>query len=73
MFQTPGMLFQTDEIDGMQSSVLDAREDLDDAKSSLRSWLRIGGLLGFLVSLWGLWSQVALGRRGWRGLRNRPV
>lgn len=62
-----------DEIDGMQSSVLGAREDLDDAAGSLRSWLRIGGLLGFLVSLWGLWSQIALARRGWRGLRNRPV
>ncbi len=62
-----------DELDGMQSSVSSARERLDDAIGSLKSWLRIGGLLGFLASLWGLWSQIALARRGWRGVRNRPV
>jgi len=62
-----------DELDGMQSSVSSARERLDDANGSLTSWLRIGGLLGFLASLWGLWSQIALARRGWRGVRNRPV
>lgn len=62
-----------DEIDGMQSSVSGTRDRIDDATGSLRSWIRIGGLLGFLASLWGLWSQVALARRGWRGLRNRPV
>ncbi len=62
-----------DELDAMQSSVSSARERLDDAIGSLKSWLRIGGLLGFLVSMWGLWSQIALARRGWRGVRNRPV
>lgn len=62
-----------DEIDTMQGSVSSAGERLDEATSSLRSWLRIGGLLGLLASLWGLWSQVALARRGWRGIRNRPV
>lgn len=62
-----------DELDGMQSAVRGTRGTVDDALSSLRRWLRIGGLLGFLASLWGLWSQVALARRGWRGFRNRPV
>lgn len=62
-----------DEIDGMQSRITDARDAVDDAASSLRSWLRIGGLLGFLGALWLLWSQVVLARRGWRGFRNRPV
>ena len=62
-----------DELDGMQSAVSDTRDDLDDATGSLRRWLRIGGLLGFLASLWVLWSQVTLARRGWRGVRNRAL
>lgn len=62
-----------DELDSMQGSVTDTRDRLDDATSSLRRWLRIGGLLGFLASLWALWAQVTLARRGGRGIRNRPV
>ncbi len=62
-----------DEIDGMQGRVTDARATIDDAASSLRSWLRIGGLLGFLVGLWFLWSQLVLARRGWRGVRNQTL
>ncbi len=62
-----------DEIDGMQSRVTGARETIDDAASSLRSWLRIAGLVGFLIALWMLWSQVVFLRRGWRGFRNREV
>lgn len=61
------------EVDGMQSRVTDARERLDAAAGSLRSWLRIGGLLGFLIALWSLWAQRSLLRRGWRGFRNQPL
>lgn len=62
-----------DQIDGMQGRVTEARDRLDGATSSLRSWLRLGGLIGFLMALWGLWAQWSLVRRGWRGFRNRPV
>jgi len=62
-----------DEIDGMQARVTDARNVIDDASSSLRSWIRLGAFLGFLVALWVLWAQIALARRGWRGLRGRLV
>lgn len=62
-----------DEINGMQDRVTDARTTIDDAASSLRTWIRIGGLVGFLIALWMLWSQVVLARRGWRGVRNQPV
>lgn len=63
----------SDQIDGMQSRVADVRGLIDDAASSLRRWLRIGGLLGFLVSLWGVWAQSSLARRGWRGFRGRAL
>lgn len=62
-----------DEVDGMQSRVTDARATIDSAASSLRSWLRLGGLLGFLIALWFLWSQLVFARRGWRGVRNQQV
>jgi hypothetical protein len=62
-----------DEIDGMQARVTEARNVIDDASSSLRSWIRLGAFLGFLVALWVLWAQTALARRGWRGLRGRQV
>ena len=62
-----------DEIDGMQGRVTEARGTIDDAASSLRSWLRIAGLLGFVIALWGVWSQLVFLRRGWRGFRNRSV
>lgn len=61
------------EVDGMQARVTDARDRLDAARGSLGTWLRIGGLLGFLISLWSLWAQRSLLRRGWRGFRNQPL
>jgi hypothetical protein len=60
-----------DEIDAMQAAVTDTGDQLDGATSSLRTWLRIAGLVGFLVSLWLFWAQRCLFGRGWRGLRNR--
>jgi hypothetical protein len=60
-----------DELDGLQSRVTGVRETISDAANSLRRWIRLGSLLGFLGSLWGLWGQVSLARRGWRGFRGR--
>jgi hypothetical protein len=61
------------EVDAMQARVADTRSAFDDAADSLRTWLRLGGLAGFVVSLWSLWAQSTLARRGWRGLRARPL
>lgn len=62
-----------DELDGMQSRVSNVRTTLSDASTSLRRWIRIGSLLGFLGSLWGLWGQWQLAKRGWRGFRGRAL
>ncbi len=59
------------ELDDMQSRVSDVRSMMVDAAASLRRWIRLGSLLGFLGSLWGLWGQVQLAKRGWRGFRGR--
>lgn len=58
-----------DRLDQMQGNVSDVRDRIDEAASSLRRWIRIGALGGFLAALWGLWAQIALTKRGWRGLR----
>jgi hypothetical protein len=57
----------------MQAQVTDTRVLIDEAESSLRSWIRLGSFIGFIASLWGLWAQVVLARRGWRGFRGRPA
>ena len=62
-----------DRVDAMQAGVSDVRELADDAASSLATWTRLGSIVGFLASLWGLWAQVSLTRRGWRGFRGRPI
>lgn len=71
--RTAAAAAMADEIDDMQDRVTDARDAVDDAASSLRTWLRIGGLLGLLIALWFLWSQWVFARRGWRGFLNRPA
>lgn len=63
----------SDELDDMQGRVSGVRAMLTDAADSLRRWIRIGSLLGFLGSLWGLWGQFQLAKRGWRGFRGRDL
>ncbi len=60
-----------DELDSMQTRVGDTREAVDSAGRSLRRWIRLGSFGGFLASIWGLWSQFCLARRGLRGLRGQ--
>ncbi len=58
-----------DQINTMQGSFSTVQEHLDAAEGSLTSWIRLGSLAGFFASLWSLWAQTWLARRGWRGLR----
>jgi len=62
-----------DALDGMQSRVTGIRSSVEDASRSVRRWIRIGAVAAFLVALWGLWAQVCLARRGWRGTRGRSL
>ena len=62
-----------DRLDTMQAGVSDTRSGIATATTSLRRWLRLAAFIGFLVSLWGLWGQVVLARRGWRGTRARTL
>lgn len=70
---TPVVNAVADQVDDMQREVSDVRDMFESTASSLRRWIRLGTLLGFVGSLWGLWAQVTLTRRGWRGFRGRPV
>jgi hypothetical protein len=63
----------SDELDGLQGRVREVRDLLTSTSDSLRGWIRLGTLLGFFGSLWGLWAQICLARRGWRGFRGRPI
>ncbi len=63
----------SDELDSMQGRVSEVRVLQADAATSLRRWVRFGALMGFLGSLWVLWAQISLARRGWRGFRARPL
>jgi hypothetical protein len=67
----PAVQAVSDELDDMQSRVSGGRELFGDARSSLRRWIRLGAFLGLLGALWGLWGQISLTKRGFRGLRSR--
>ncbi len=58
-----------DRIDAMQSRVSDAGDLIESTVNSLKNWIRLSALGGFLLSLWSLWAQVSLMKRGWRGMR----
>lgn len=62
-----------DELDTLQAAVTDVGEAFNSAERSLRRWIRIGALFGFLASLWLCWAQFSLARRGLRAVRGRPV
>lgn len=63
----------TDELNTLQDDMTDLGDTLDDAAGSLKSWLRIGSLLGVVAAAWSGWAQVSLIRRGLRGLRGQPA
>lgn len=56
----------TDKLTTAQEQLAASNESIQDVGSQLRLWIRLAALAGFLVCLWGLWAQVALGRRGWK-------
>lgn len=58
-----------DQLNTMQSSFSTIQDQTEVADGSLTNWTRLGSLAGFVVSLWSLWAQTWLARRGWRGLR----
>lgn len=62
-----------DELDDMQARVSGLRAMITDAESSLRRWIRLGSFLGLIGSLWGLWGQISLAKRGWKGFRGREL
>lgn len=58
-------------INSMQTAVSSVDDLIDSTVDSLTSWIRVAGLAGLLLSLWNLWAQISLLKRGWRGLRGR--
>jgi hypothetical protein len=60
-------------LNSMQTAVSSVDEPIDSTVDSLIIWIRLTGLGGFLLSLWSLWAQTSLMKRGWRGLRGQPV
>ncbi len=63
----------SEQLNTMQARVSEVDDEIDDAARSLKRWLGFTALIGFVTSGWGLWGQVSLARRGWRGLRGRPL
>jgi hypothetical protein len=59
----------SEQLNTMQGSFSTVQAHVDAADGSLTSWIRLGSLTGFFASLWSLWAQTWLARRGWRGLR----
>ena len=55
-------------INTMQTSVSGTSDLVDSTVSSLKSWIRLSALGGFVLSLWLLWAQISLMKRGWRGV-----
>ncbi len=61
-----------DDVNEMQATVSAVQDRVETTERSLRRWARMASVLGLFVSLWGLWGQISLARRGWRGVRRRP-
>lgn len=58
-----------DRINTMQTSVSGTSDLIGSTVNSLKNWIRLSALGGFFLSLWSLWAQVSLMKRGWRGVR----
>lgn len=58
-----------DRINAMQTSVSGTGELVESTVDSLTNWIRLSALGGFFLSLWLLWAQISLMKRGWRGIR----
>lgn len=60
-----------DRINAMQTSVSGTGDLIESTVNSLKNWIRLSALAGFFGSLWSLWAQISLMKRGWRGLRGQ--
>jgi len=60
-------------LNSMQTAVSSVDGPIDSTVDSMIIWIRLTGLGGFLLSLWSLWAQASLMKRGWRGLSGQPV
>ena len=58
-----------DRINQMQTAVSGVGDLIESTVDSLRNWIRLSALGGFVVSLWSLWAQISLMKRGWSGMR----
>lgn len=61
------------EINDLQGRFGEVRASVQEAMESLTSWIRLAALAGFAASLWNLWAQSWLLRRGWRGLLGQAL
>ncbi|MDH3303280.1 MAG: hypothetical protein OES24_22480 [Acidimicrobiia bacterium] len=60
-----------DRINDMQTSVSGTGDLIESTVDSLKNWIRLSALGGFVLSLWSLWAQISLMKRGWRGIRGQ--
>lgn len=60
-----------DRINTMQTSVSGTGDLIESTVDSLKNWIRLSALGGFFLSLWSLWAQISLMKRGWRGMRGQ--
>ena len=60
-------------VNNMQTAVSNVDDLVDQTVDSLTSWIRLTGLGGMILSLWSLWAQTSLMKRGWRGIRGSRV
>ncbi len=58
-----------DRINDMQTSVSGTDDLIESTVDSLKNWIRLSALVGFFLSLWSLWAQSSLMKRGWREMR----
>ncbi|MEM9133706.1 MAG: hypothetical protein AAF962_15220 [Actinomycetota bacterium] len=63
----------TEEINSLQDEVDQVGDTIEGAADSLRRWIRIGSVIGLLLSIWSGWAQYCLARRGLRGLRGHTA
>ncbi len=62
-----------EELNAMQAGVTNVGDTIESAGDSLRRWIRIGSVIGLLVSIWSGWAQYCLARRGLRGVRAQTI
>ncbi|MDH3294877.1 MAG: hypothetical protein OER95_11220 [Acidimicrobiia bacterium] len=62
-----------DRVNEMQTEVSSVDDVIESTVNSLTNWIRLTGLAGLVASLWSLWAQIALMKRGWRGVKGEAA